>query len=99
MNRIVILVVLALAFCSGNVAVAAPKPHLKEVTLMVRGMVCSSCAAAVEKTLSKMDGVVEAKVDLKKDMAVVQYDERRVTPRQMAEALATAGYQAQPAQR
>jgi copper ion binding protein len=90
--------VLALAFWAGNVAVAAPKPHFKEVTLMVRGMVCSSCAAAVEKTLSKMDGVIKAKVDLKKDMAVVQYDETRVTPRRMVEALATAGYQAQPTQ-
>jgi Cu+-exporting ATPase len=98
MNRIVILVVMALAFWAGNVAVAAPKPQLKEVTLTVRGMVCSSCAAAVEKTLSKMDGVIEAKVDLKKDMATVRYDERRVTPRQMSEALATAGYQAQSEQ-
>ncbi|MFZ3208275.1 MAG: cation transporter [Geobacteraceae bacterium] len=99
MTRIVILVVLALVFWAGNVAVAASKPHLKEITLMVRGMVCSSCAEAVEKALSKMDGVLEAKVNLKKDMATVRYDERRVTPLQMTEVLATVGYQAQPAQR
>lgn len=99
MTRIVILVVLALAFCSGGAVAASPQPHLKEVVLVVRGMVCSSCAAAVEKTLGKMDGIIEAKVDLKKDMAVVRYDETRVTPRRMSEALATAGFQAQPAQR
>ncbi|KAF0218858.1 MAG: ActP [Geobacteraceae bacterium] len=70
------------------------KQQTKETTITVRGMVCSSCADVVEKALRKLDGVAQAKVELKNDRVGVRYDEKRVTPRQMVEAIRQSGYEA-----
>lgn len=73
---------------------------LRETTLEVRGMICSSCTIAVERGVRKLDGVVEAKADLKNDLVRVRYDGNKVTPPQLAEAIRKAGYQARwPAER
>ena len=62
------------------------------VTLTVHGIMCSSCQKNVEKTLFKLEGVADVKVDMKKNLVEVRYDGRKVTPRQMTEALEKAGF-------
>lgn len=73
---------------------AGAEREVREAVIAVRGMLCSSCAAAVEKALLKLDGVAEAHADVKGDRVVVRYDGEKVTPRQMAEAIRKGGYQA-----
>ncbi len=44
--------------------------------------------------LQQLDGVKEAKVDLKAKGAVVEYDPARVTPKQLVDAVNDAGFRA-----
>jgi len=65
-----------------------------QVVISIKGMMCSSCGQEIEKTLKKVAGVGAVKVDVPNDRATVSYDERKVTPRQLAEAIRKAGYEA-----
>jgi P-type Cu+ transporter len=69
----------------------------RETVLAVQGMVCSSCTAAVEKSLKNLVGVSTARADIRTDRATVTYEAAKVTPRQMVEALRKAGYRARQA--
>ena len=84
-----LLLLLAVPAAAGPV-----KQELRETTIAVSGMFCSSCSSAVEQALEKIDGVAEARADLKADQVRVRYDEIKVTPRRMAEAIRRAGYRA-----
>lgn len=70
------------------------KQVFQETAIAVSGMFCSSCAAAVEKALKSLNGVTEARADVKSDQVRVRYDGKKVTPRQMVETIRKAGYQA-----
>ena len=66
----------------------------RQVSISIKGMMCSSCGQEIEKSLKKVAGVTEVKVDVPNDLATVSYDERKVTPRQLAEVIRKAGYEA-----
>lgn len=58
----------------------------------IEGMTCAmGCAKTIEKKIAKMDGVKSAKVDFEKEIAMVEYDEAKVTPNSLEEAVAKAG--------
>ncbi|MBI1873687.1 MAG: heavy-metal-associated domain-containing protein [Acidobacteria bacterium] len=52
--------------------------------LRVSGMVCGACAATVEKTVRKIDGVKRAKVSQPKGTADITYDPAKTTPEAIA---------------
>jgi len=54
--------------------------QLTEAELAVEGMTCGTCAARVEKTLTRQPGVAHAAVNFATGRAVVAYDPRAVTP-------------------
>lgn len=58
----------------------------------VEGLGCASCVARVEKALQSVEGVGEVSVSLASNMAQVSFDEERVTPSQLREAVRAAGY-------
>ena len=91
MKRFILL--LLLAFALAGTAEAAG-PVVKETTLTVRRMICSSCATAVEKALRGTDGVQEVTIDTMNDKVRVKYDERKLTPQQLVEVVKKSGYQA-----
>jgi mercuric ion binding protein len=64
------------------------------VSLHVEGMTCPSCKVAVRTALSKLAGVKDARVDVDRKSATVEYDPNRVTPQQMIDAVNRLGYQA-----
>ncbi|MEY8849578.1 heavy-metal-associated domain-containing protein [Psychroserpens sp. XS_ASV72] len=58
----------------------------------IEGMTCAmGCAKTIEKKIANMDGVKSAKVDFEKELAMVEYDEAKVTPNSLEEAVAKAG--------
>jgi copper chaperone len=61
-------------------------------TLRVPDMSCGHCKAAVEGELNKLSGVEGARADLEKGVVEVGYDESRVAPQQLIEAIEEAGY-------
>lgn len=49
-------------------------------TIAVLGMMCAGCAGTVERTLSRMEGVTTASVNLAARTVTVTYDERLTSP-------------------
>ena len=75
------------------VALSAPAwAATKTVTLSVPGMTCATCPITVKKALSKVEGVVEAKVTWEPKEAVVTYDDTKTTPAALTKATENAGY-------
>jgi copper ion binding protein len=66
--------------------------EIKKVEIKVGGMACAGCSGAVEKALSNLDGVKEARVDLAKKTAFVEYDSGKVTLENLKKAIQGAGY-------
>ncbi len=65
---------------------------MKTVKLKVAGMTCNHCVMHVENALKELSGVKTAKVDLKDKSAEVTYDESAVDTKELAQAVAEAGY-------
>jgi copper chaperone len=64
-------------------------------TLKVTGMTCGHCVKAVTEALQSQNGVSRAEVDLTAGRAQVEYDESRVTPRELANVVTEEGYAAE----
>lgn len=61
----------------------------------VTGMTCKHCVARVEKGLQELAGVQKAKVNLKKELATVKYDENSVNEQEIIDNIIETGYQAE----
>ncbi|HSS44659.1 MAG TPA: heavy-metal-associated domain-containing protein [Thermoanaerobaculia bacterium] len=73
---------------------AALHASAKSVTLTVRGWTCGSCAAATRIALRKLDGVEEVKTDHERMEATVTYDDAKVGPEELVQAIEKLGYKA-----
>ena len=67
------------------------KPNEK-ITLKIGGMSCASCAATVEKTLRRVEGVSEAAVNFAVEKATVEYDSSQVKQAELINAVESVGY-------
>jgi P-type Cu+ transporter len=75
--------------------VADPHAETREqTTLALEGMTCASCAARIERTLNKVEGV-EATVNFATETASVSFDPSAVAPGQLTAAVERIGYRAQ----
>lgn len=63
---------------------AASTATEKVATLHIEGMTCGSCATAVRRVLTRVDGVKAATVSYKSKSAVVTYEPAKVTPENIA---------------
>ena len=64
------------------------------VRFPVEGMTCASCVNRIERYLRKVDGVVDANVNLATDSATVRFDPARVDLDDLRSAVEAAGYEA-----
>lgn len=64
--------------------------------LRVAGMTCSSCSSAVENALLQVKGVTSASVNVLTGVAVVDFTSAACGPRDLLEAVDSAGFAAQP---
>src|SRR6266540_2006534 len=71
---------------------AAQMPPAR-LELTVGGMTCSSCAARIEKKLSRLDGVV-ASVNYATETATVSYDPATLAPADLVATVEATGYTA-----
>jgi mercuric ion binding protein len=89
---------LALALLVGTLLAAvvptrtAVAQSLQSVTLDVQNMTCAACPITVRKALTKVSGVVEAKVDLDSKTAVVTFDPAKTGVEALTKATANAGF-------
>jgi copper chaperone CopZ len=68
--------------------------NMKKTEFNIKGMHCPSCTMLVKEALTDVDGVKNAKVDLKKEKAVVEYDEKTASEKQLIAAVKAEGYEA-----
>ena len=64
----------------------------QQVTLPILGMTCANCVAAVERGLSKVDGVDAAVVNLSSERASVSYDPHKTGIPALVEQVRQTGY-------
>ncbi|GGR92454.1 heavy metal translocating P-type ATPase [Deinococcus sedimenti] len=64
----------------------------KTIELGVQGMTCASCVGRVERGLKKMDGVLDATVNLATERATVTYDPATTTPPDLLARVRDIGY-------
>lgn len=65
-----------------------PNASYAKVEFGIEGMTCAmGCAKTIEKRMAKMEGVKSAKVDFDNRMAMVEYDEDKVTPESLKETV------------
>ena len=65
---------------------------MKKERFEVTGMTCSACSARVEKAVAKLAGTAEVSVNLLTNSMQLSYDEAKVSPAQIIEAVEKAGY-------
>lgn len=70
---------------------------LDRTELAIEGMNCPSCAARIERALTRSDGVAEAGVNFATAHAEAIYDPRAVSVEDLQQRIVAAGYAASPA--
>lgn len=75
---------------------AQAETALATVSIPIKGMACSACAARVTKTLSAIDGVNSVDVSAPKGSARVKYAAAKVSPEQLRAAVNKIGFEAGP---
>ena len=89
-NRIAALLGLIIALSlAANVSAAT-----KTATIRVEGMHCKMCSASVAKALEATDGVEKVEVSHERGVAVVQYDDQKVTEAKLREVINSTGFKA-----
>ena len=65
-----------------------PNATYAKAEFTIDGMTCQmGCAAQIQKKIARMDGVKSAKVDFDKKLAMVEYNEAKVTPLNLEETV------------
>ncbi len=65
----------------------------EKATLKIGGLTCAMCVKTIETALKKLDGILEATVNLGAERAYVTYNPRITTIAEMRSAIEDAGYQ------
>ena len=66
----------------------------KSATIRIDGMKCEKCSASVTKALKATEGVQKVEVSHEKGVAVVEYDDQKVTEAQLREVINGTGFKA-----
>jgi len=66
----------------------------KEVVLQILGMHCPACAQRIESGLSRVDGIIEAKVNFSSREAIVRLDLDRINVEEIKGVIKRVGYEA-----
>jgi copper chaperone CopZ len=90
-NRVAALLGLVLMLSLAAVSVSAAT---KTATIHVEGMHCKMCSASVAKALKATDGVEKVEVSDEKGIAVIQYDDQKVTEAKLREVINNTGFKA-----
>lgn len=72
---------------------------MKNVIFNIDGMSCVVCSSSCKKALLALDGVKRADVNFASGKAVVEYDDKKLSEQDLADAVAKAGYKARFANR
>jgi Cu+-exporting ATPase len=63
----------------------------KKIILPIKGMHCASCAASIEKSIKKLEGVFSAFVNFANEKVTIEYDEKKLNIEDFRKAAGEAG--------
>lgn len=75
-------------------SIAMAQPAQAQVALRIEGMHCGGCARGLQTVLTRIEGVIAARVSFDESRAVVDYDPHRVTLERLIHAIENAGFRA-----
>ena len=64
----------------------------RQIAFAIQGMFCAKCAVDIERTLTRVDGVVAAQVNYATERAAVTYEPRRVPAAKIVAAIRAIGF-------
>ena len=67
---------------------------MQTLTLKIDGMTCGGCVKSVTKVLENLNGVEKAEVSLENANAIISFDESKIQPAALIEAVEEAGFDA-----
>ncbi len=67
--------------------------NTEQLSVGVQGMTCANCVGRVERALKKVEGVVNASVNLATEKASVEFDRERVAASDVLTAISGSGYE------
>ncbi len=70
--------------------------ELRNIHLLVEGIHCAACVWLIERSLTSLDGVLSARVNLSGRRLHLRWDNRRISLSQVLQSLAEIGYRAVP---
>lgn len=88
-NRVAAMLGLVLLLSFAAVTASAAT---KTATIHVEGMHCKMCSASVAKALKATAGVETVEVNFEKGVAVVKYDDQKVTEAKLREVISSTGF-------
>lgn len=65
---------------------------MSKETIKISGMTCAACAQRVQKSVGKMDGVIDANVNFATEKLIVEYDDNKVQKSNIRETIEKIGY-------
>ncbi|KAI8377082.1 hypothetical protein EDC96DRAFT_250907 [Choanephora cucurbitarum] len=65
-----------------------------KIQLQIFGMTCASCVNAIERELSKSEGISSVSVNLITELAIVSYNQLEIGPREIVEKIESLGFSA-----
>lgn len=65
---------------------------MKEEIYIISGMSCAACSSAVERVTRRIDGVNRSDVNLTTNKMTIEYDENKVKPKMIKDAVKKAGF-------
>lgn len=65
---------------------------MEQVTLLVEGMSCGHCVKAIESSVGKLAGVASVTVDLAEKKVDVQFEDRVVSVKEIADTIEDQGF-------
>jgi len=70
--------------------------HIKQVSLIIEGIVCAACIWLNEQYLSQLPGIVSININYSTHRANVEWDDEKIKLSQILEAISNIGYLAHP---
>lgn len=92
-NKIDVQAILRGVKDAGYKAILEEEKNTEKVTLKIKGMTCTACANKVEKTLSKIEGIIVANVNFAVEKVSVEYNPQKVRLIDMQKKVSELGYE------
>ncbi|WP_438973370.1 mercuric transport protein MerTP [Polaribacter sp.] len=66
--------------------------NVSKIEYNIKGMTCTGCEVHIESEVNKLDGIIEVKANYEKGNTIVKYDKKKVTNKEIEDAVGKTGY-------